>query len=272
MLHPSSKKSSKLMLAKKAAIITIDPSAASTTSATNVVNTVDQTANHKKFTFDTNPSNPVVARNYSTQYSSDRVVRLNNHYEKSSAKTTVMPVHQQKSSSMIKTKNDHNHNNNHQKSTEFKKNIFSILSNKPKFQTRRYELNNTPTPPPLTLISPSQQLTLSPPLTNPDHSSQSLQISVRDNTTMSSTTTDSCESSSDLSNRNANLRRATMNCSGSNESSGSRSGGEMPSVSPLNRSISCDFGNSSAVLESQLYFTSIPVIDYTNQDYVITRL
>lgn len=218
MLNPSSKKSSKLMMAKKATIIN-DASDSSSSSSTQI-------------TFDTNPN----TRN-STQYSSDRVVKLNNHYEKSSLQHPQQPLAAIKP--LVKNQR------------EFKKNIFSILSNKPKFQSRRYELNKTP---PLQQQQPQTAMDLS--------NSSSLMISVLRDSTASSATTDSCESSSDL--LTTSRIRSTPPPS---NTSGSSADISKTTPSMLNRSISCDFGASP-----QLYSTTIPVIDYTNQDYVITRL
>lgn len=190
----------------------------------------------------------------SNQYSSDRVVvKLNNHYnETSSSSTSSSSSSSGSSTGFVAVGNTNNLNNPIKPKyhrNEFK-NIFSLLSSKPKISSRMNRYRFDPA-------------VASGSTTNGEASGQ------RTSCPVGSTTVTATPS-------------AVISCLESDRSP------PTPPHMPLGRSVSCDFVSTLAAAAAQNNASvslspandnnnnnnsySIPVIDYTNDEYVITRL
>lgn len=224
-------------------------------------------------------SSSILANNprLSTQYSSDRViVKLNNHYNQNSSGGSNASG---ATSTTTTTKTKYHRN-------EFK-NIFSLLSNKPKISSRmnqyRFDSANGTAennPAELSETTTAAILTVTP------NSGQRTSFTMAPSSKMNNN-----------NNKAAMTRMAstTATATAKINNDGQYSPPTTPNVMPIGRSVSCDFTaaiaaavsvddrnknsssyhsknstSSSTTTTPQEY--SIPVIDYTNDDYVITRL
>lgn len=196
----------------------------------------------------------IIANNprLSTQYSSDRVVvKLNNHYNETSSSSTSSSSSSSGSSTGSVAVGNNNNNNNPIKPkyqrNEFKS-IFSLLSSKPKISSRMNRYHFDPTS---TNGEASGHRTSCPVGSTTVPATPGVVISCLDNDDRSPPTPPHMPLGRSVSCDFVSTLAAAANNNNKNNAS--------VSLSPAN-----DHNNNNNY--------SIPVIDYTNDEYVITRL